>query len=68
MTLRDSLKKQTVRVADTGDIDAIAGHRPQDVTTNPSLLLKAASQPRYRAPVDEALRFAGTQPGDESQP
>lgn len=67
MTLLDSLKKQTVIVADTGDIDAIAKHKPQDSTTNPSLLLKAAPQPRYRALVDEALKFAGAQPGDEAQ-
>jgi transaldolase len=52
MTLLDSLKKQTVIVADTGDIDAIAKHEPQDSTTNPSLLLKAAPQPRYRALVE----------------
>jgi transaldolase len=42
MTLLGSLKQQTVIVADTGDIVAIAEHKPQDATTNPSLLLKAA--------------------------
>jgi transaldolase len=67
MTLLDSLKRQTVIVADTGDIDAIAKHKPQDATTNPSLLLKAAPQAQYHALVDEAVKFAGTQPGDESQ-
>jgi transaldolase len=67
MTLLDSLKQQTVIVADTGDIDAIVRHRPQDATTNPSLLLKAAAQPRYRALVDEALKFAGAQASDEAQ-
>jgi transaldolase len=67
MTLLDSLKKLTVIVADTGDFSAIARHRPQDATTNPSLLLKAAQQPQYRALVDEALKFAGAQSGDESQ-
>ena len=67
MTLLDSLKKQTVVVADTGDISAIAKHKPQDATTNPSLLLKAAQQPQYRALVNEALKFAGAQPGDESR-
>jgi len=41
-------------VADTGDIDAIRQHRPQDATTNPSLLLKAAQQPAYRPLVDQA--------------
>jgi transaldolase len=67
MTLLDSLKRQTVIVADTGDIEAIAEHKPQDATTNPSLLLKAAPQPNYRGLVDEALKHAGTQPGDEAQ-
>jgi transaldolase len=67
MTLLDSLKRQTTIVADTGDIDAIALHKPQDATTNPSLLLKAAPLPHYKALVDEALKFAGAQPGDESQ-
>jgi transaldolase len=67
MTLLDSLKKQTIIVADTGDIDAIAKHKPQDSTTNPSLLLKAAQLPQYRALVDEAFKFADTQPGDELQ-
>ena len=67
MTLLDSLKRLTVIVADTGDIEAIAKHKPQDATTNPSLLLKAAQLPQYRGLVEEALGFAGTQPGDEAQ-
>jgi transaldolase len=67
MTLLDSLRRQTVIVADTGDIGAIAKFKPQDSTTNPSLLLKAAAQPQYRALVDEAVKFAGTLSGDESQ-
>ena len=45
MSLLDSLKRYTVVVADTGDIEAIRTHRPQDATTNPSLLLKAAQHP-----------------------
>jgi transaldolase len=58
MSLLDSLKRSTVIVADTGDIDAIRQHRPQDATTNPSLLLKAAQQPQYRGLVDGALAAA----------
>ena len=46
MNLLESLKRYTTVVADTGDIDAIAEHKPQDATTNPSLLLHAAQQPR----------------------
>src|SRR5919197_2101937 len=58
MNLLESLKRSTTVVADTGDIDAIAEHRPQDATTNPSLLLHAAELPRYRDLVDDALNFA----------
>lgn len=54
----ESLKSYTVVVADTGDIEAIAKFRPQDATTNPSLLLKAAQMPQYRGLVDEALKHA----------
>ena len=55
MTLLDSLKRVTTVVADTGDIEAMRQFRPQDATTNPSLLLKAAQQPVYR-PLVEAAR------------
>jgi transaldolase len=58
MSLLDSLKRYTTVVADTGDIEAIAQYRPQDATTNPSLLLKAAQQPQYRHLVDAALEAA----------
>jgi len=44
----ESLQKVSIVVADTGDIDAIAQWRPQDATTNPSLLLAAAQEARYR--------------------
>ena len=47
MNLLESLKRYTTVVADTGDIEAIAEHRPQDATTNPSLLYHAAQQPQY---------------------
>ena len=42
------LKEITTVVADTGDFDAIAQYSPEDATTNPSLLLKAAQMPAYR--------------------
>ena len=58
MTLLESLKKYTTVVADTGDIEAIARHRPQDATTNPSLLFHAAQMPAYRHLVDEAAKLA----------
>lgn len=52
------LKKLTVIVADTGDIEAIRQHKPQDATTNPSLLYKAAQMEGYRHLVDDALIWA----------
>ena len=55
------LKKMTTVVADTGDIEAIAQYQPQDATTNPSLLLKAAKLEQYRHLIDEAVAF-GAQP------
>src|SRR5262252_5942871 len=64
MNLVESLKRWTTVVADTGDIDAIAEHRPQDATTNPSLLLHASELPRYRDLVDDALGFAVRAGGD----
>jgi transaldolase len=66
MNLLDSLKQYTTVVADTGDIDAMSRYRPQDATTNPSLLLKAAQQPQYRALVDAALKEADRVSGPES--
>jgi transaldolase len=65
MSLLDSLKKYTTVVADTGDIEAIAKHKPQDATTNPSLLLQAAQQSRYAHLVEQALHDASETGGDE---
>jgi transaldolase len=55
----DSLRKHSIVVADTGDIDAVARWKPQDATTNPSLLLTSAQDARYRPLVDEALTRGG---------
>ena len=61
MTLLASLKQYTTVVADTGDIDAIHRHRPQDATTNPSLLFHAAQMPAGYGVFDfvGARRFRG---------
>ena len=66
MSLLDSLKRYTTVVADTGDIEAIAEYCPQDATTNPSLLLKAAQQATYRPLVDAALKAAESVAGGEA--
>jgi len=67
MTLLESLKQYTTVVADTGDIDAIRQHRPQDATTNPSLLYHAAQMPAYRHLVEEAAEQASDLGGSHSQ-
>lgn len=64
MNLLESLKAWTTVVADTGDFEAIAEHRPQDATTNPSLIYQAAQKPHYQHLVDEALDFALRCAGD----
>ena len=51
----DQLKKVTTVVADTGDFEAISKFAPEDATTNPSLILKAAQMPEYRYLVDEVI-------------
>ncbi|VFR56238.1 Transaldolase [plant metagenome] len=54
--LLDALRSATTVVADTGDLEAIALHRPTDATTNPSLILKAVQQPAYRPLLDRVAR------------
>src|SRR5262245_58403434 len=66
MNLIESLKRYTTVVADTGDIDAIAEYKPQDATTNPSLLYHAAQHPHYQHLVDDALHFAINTPGERA--
>src|SRR3982750_1608862 len=51
----ESLRSQSLVVADTGDIEAVARWKPQDATTNPSLLLTSAEDPRFRHLVDKAI-------------
>ena len=58
MNSLDQLKQHTVVVADTGDIDSIAQHKPQDATTNPSLLFKAAQMPQYDGLIEDAISAA----------
>lgn len=50
------LKTMTEVVADTGDIEAIKQYRPQDATTNPSLVLKASSLPQYEPLILRAIQ------------
>jgi transaldolase len=67
MTLLESLKKYSTVVADTGDIEAIARVKPQDATTNPSLLYSAAQRPEYQHFVEESVEHADQEGGNEKQ-
>jgi transaldolase len=58
MNLIDSLKRYTTVVADSGDFEAIAEYKPQDATTNPSLIFQAAQKPHYQHLVDDAVQYA----------
>jgi transaldolase len=65
-TLLAQLREMTTVVADTGDIDAIEKARPQDATTNPSLLTTAAQMPQYSKIVDDVLLDAKKQLGEDA--
>lgn len=55
-TQLEQLRQFTTVVADTGDFEAMKAYHPQDATTNPSLILKAAAQDEYRHLVEQAVR------------
>ncbi|WP_085314263.1 transaldolase [Derxia lacustris] len=56
MNSLDQLKQFTTVVADTGDFQLLAQYAPQDATTNPSLVLKAAQKPEYRHVLEQVVR------------
>lgn len=62
-TLLEQLREMTVVVADTGDFESIAKYKPQDSTTNPSLLLQAASADAYSGLVDDIIKEAKNELG-----
>ncbi|KGD72442.1 transaldolase [Tatumella morbirosei] len=65
MNQLDALKKFTTVVADSGDIQSIRDYQPQDATTNPSLVLKAAALPACQPLIDDAIRYANLQGGNK---
>ena len=54
-SLLSQLKTMTTVVADTGDFEAIQQYQPEDATTNPSLLLRAAQMPAYQSLVNSVI-------------
>ena len=65
-TLLEQLRVMTVVVSDTGDIQQIEHYKPQDATTNPSLITAAAQMPQYREIVDDVLLKAKKELGDRA--
>ncbi|WP_294901062.1 transaldolase [Tatumella sp. UBA2305] len=65
MNQLDALKQFTTVVADSGDIQSIRDYQPQDATTNPSLVLKAAALPACQPLIDDAIRYANLQGGNK---
>lgn len=55
MNQLDQLKQHTKVVADTGDFETMRAYKPQDATTNPSLILAASQKAEYKPLVDKAL-------------
>ena len=51
----DQLKSFTTVVADTGDFESMRVYTPQDATTNPSLILQAATKPAYAYILDQVI-------------
>jgi transaldolase len=66
-SLLAQLREMTVVVADTGDIQAIEKFRPQDATTNPSLITTAAQMPEYQQIVDDVLLGAKQDLGKDAK-
>jgi len=64
--LLEQLREMTVVVADTGDIQAIETFKPQDATTNPSLITAAAQMPQYQDIVDDTLKGARNSLGNDA--
>ena len=64
--LLEQLRTMTTVVADTGDIDAIEKVKPQDATTNPSLITTAAQMPQYAPIVDGVLADARKRLGEDA--
>ena len=63
----EQLRKVTTVVADTGDIEAIKRFKPQDATTNPSLLYKAAQLTQYKPLLKEAITWSEQQGGSSQE-
>lgn len=67
MNKLEQLRKLTIVVADTGEIEAIKKYQPEDATTNPSLILKAAQIAEYIPLIQQAIDYAKAQSNNKEQ-
>lgn len=61
MNKLEQLKSMTTVVADTGDINKLSLYKPDDATTNPSLILQAAKLAEYQSLVEDAIQYGKQQ-------
>jgi transaldolase len=66
MSKLDQLRKMTIVVADTGDMEAVARLKPVDCTTNPSIVLKALGTPMFAEAFEEAISWGKSQNGSSN--
>jgi len=67
MNLLEQLKQMTVVVADTGDFESMKEFKPRDATTNPSLILAATGDERYRHLITHAVDYAKKKGGTKEE-
>ncbi|KAJ3323019.1 Transaldolase [Boothiomyces sp. JEL0866] len=67
MSSLSALKKYTTVVADTGDFESIAKFKPQDATTNPSLILAASLKPQYEHLIADAIKFGKSKSSEHKE-
>ena len=67
MSLLEQLKKVTTVVADTGDFESMKEFKPQDTTTNPSLILAATEDSKYDALIHDAVNYAKERGGSKKE-
>ncbi|CBV43382.1 transaldolase [Halomonas elongata] len=63
----DALRRHSLVVADTGDLDAIRRYQPHDATTNPSLILKAFDLPGYQSLINQELAAVKAENSDHRE-
>src|SRR4051794_14478535 len=52
----DQLRKFTKIVGDTGDFESLRDSKPEDATTNPSLIFQAVQKDQYAHLLDETIK------------